>query len=95
MPEFWKDHVYLIYVFGLGTLGYIVWSFKQSVRRFEQWKDEVTKEIGLIKKNQTDLRAELPEKYVMVRNYEKDLLEIKDLLQRIFDKLDLKMDKGR
>lgn len=93
MPEFWKDHVYLLYLATIGALAYIIATFKYGVKKFEQWKEEITKEIGVIKKNQGDLRAELPQKYVMVRNYEKDILEIKGLLQRIFDKIDMKVDK--
>jgi hypothetical protein len=39
------------------------------------------------------LREDLPKTYVLKEDYRSDIYEIKDLLSRIFDKLDGKQDK--
>ena len=40
-----------------------------------------------------DLEKGLPHDYVLKRDYEKDIADIKIMLGKIFDKLDLKQDK--
>jgi hypothetical protein len=39
------------------------------------------------------LREELPREYVMKEDYRRDIYEIKDMLGKIFDRLDGKADK--
>lgn len=51
---------------------------------------------GAIRSLQDDMKEierELHTEYVSKNDYRQDMQEIKDLLQRIFDKLDLKVDK--
>ena len=51
---------------------------------------------GAIRSLQDDMKEierELHTEYVSKNDYRQDMQEIKDLLQRIFDKLDLKADK--
>jgi len=51
---------------------------------------------GAIRSLQDDMKEierELHTEYVNKNDYRQDMQEIKDLLQRIFDKLDLKADK--
>lgn len=40
------------------------------------------------------LREKLPETYVSKNDYKEDIREIKSLLERMYDKLDNKMDKN-
>ena len=39
------------------------------------------------------LREDLPQKYVLKDDYRRDIYEIKDMLGKIFDRLDAKADK--
>lgn len=85
-----------ILVFFLGALavpGFTWWLVKKTM-------NGVTKELRDIKDRQTELREKLPIDYVRVVSYEKDIQEIKelikekrDLIQKIFEKLDTKTDK--
>ena len=46
-----------------------------------------------LKKDVRDVTKEVHDKYVQKDNYVRDIDEIKDMLERIFDKLDKKADK--
>ena len=46
-----------------------------------------------LKKDVRDLNKEVHDKYVQKDSYIRDIDEIKDMLERIFDKLDQKEDK--
>ena len=46
-----------------------------------------------LKKDVRDLSKEVHDKYVQKDSYIRDIDEIKDMLERIFDKLDKKADK--
>ena len=46
-----------------------------------------------LKKDVRDLNKEVHDKYVQKDSYIRDIDEIKDMLERIFDKLDKKADK--
>jgi hypothetical protein len=49
-----------------------------------------------VKELKTDLgklREDLPQRYVLKEDYRRDIYEIKDLLGKIFDRLDSKADK--
>ena len=39
------------------------------------------------------LREDLPQRYVLKEDYRRDIYEIKDMLSKIFDRLDNKADK--
>lgn len=93
MNEFWIQNVYLLYVFAILAVGYFGFTFKRALKSFDEWKQLIIEEIKTIKKNQIELRLSLPEKYVLCKKYENDIKEIKELLQKIFDKLDTKADK--
>ena len=41
----------------------------------------------------SDLEKELPHNYVLKADYKEDLQEVKDMLQKIFDRLESKADK--
>ncbi|NDG04405.1 MAG: hypothetical protein EB121_03530 [Alphaproteobacteria bacterium] len=41
----------------------------------------------------SDLEKELPHSYVLKSDYKEDLQEVKEMLQKIFDKLESKADK--
>jgi antirestriction protein len=46
-----------------------------------------------LKADLAKLREELPREYVMKEDYRRDIYEIKDMLGKIFDRLDNKADK--
>ena len=49
-----------------------------------------------VKELKTDLgklREDLPKTYVLKEDYRRDIYEIKDMLSKIFDRLDAKADK--
>lgn len=46
-----------------------------------------------LKSDLAKLREELPREYVMKEDYRRDIYEIKDMLGKIFDRLDGKADK--
>ena len=46
-----------------------------------------------LKADLAKLREELPREYVMKEDYRRDIYEIKDMLSKIFDRLDNKADK--
>ena len=51
---------------------------------------------GAVKELKTDLgklREDLPRTYVLKEDYRRDIYEIKDMLGKIFDRLDSKADK--
>jgi cell fate (sporulation/competence/biofilm development) regulator YmcA (YheA/YmcA/DUF963 family) len=46
-----------------------------------------------LKSDLAKLREELPRSYVMKEDYRRDIYEIKEMLNKIFDRLDNKVDK--
>ena len=46
-----------------------------------------------LKADLAKLREELPHEYVVKDDYRADIRELKDMLQRLFDRLDTKADK--
>lgn len=51
---------------------------------------------GAVKELKNDvakLRGDLPREYVLKEDYRRDIYEMKDMLSKIFDKLDAKVDK--
>ena len=46
-----------------------------------------------LKADLSKLREELPRSYVMKEDYRRDIYEIKEMLNKIFDRLDGKVDK--
>jgi len=49
--------------------------------------------IRSLEKDLKDLEKDLHTKYVTKNEYRQDILEVKDILKQIFDKLDRKADK--
>lgn len=93
MDIFWNNHIYLLYIGCLTGFAYFIFSFKAGIKSLEKWKDEMSKEISLIKERQISLRETLPEKYVLNERYEIHIREIKKILDKIAEKLDCKIDK--
>lgn len=54
---------------------------------------EVWTAVKELKSDMSGLREDLPKTYVLKEDYRRDIYEIKDLLNRIVDKLDGKADK--
>jgi hypothetical protein len=46
-----------------------------------------------LKADLSKLREEMPRSYVMKEDYRRDIYEIKEMLNKIFDRLDGKVDK--
>jgi antirestriction protein len=46
-----------------------------------------------LKADLAKLREELPHEYVVKNDYRADVRELKDMLQKLFDRLDAKVDK--
>jgi len=46
-----------------------------------------------LKSDLAKLREEMPRSYVMKEDYRRDIYEIKEMLNKIFDRLDNKVDK--
>ena len=46
-----------------------------------------------LKTDLSKLREEMPRSYVMKEDYRRDIYEIKEMLNKIFDRLDNKVDK--
>jgi hypothetical protein len=55
---------------------------------------ELWTSVKLLQSDLTHLSVELPKTYVTRDDYRSDLKEIKDMLARIFDKLDGKVDRS-
>jgi len=70
--------------FGLGTACAVTGWFAR-----ELWTS-----VKLLQSDLTRLSVELPKTYVTRDDYRSDLKEIRDLLGRIFDKLDGKVDRS-
>jgi hypothetical protein len=70
--------------FGLGTACAVTGWFAR-----ELWTS-----VKLLQADLTRLSVELPKTYVTRDDYRSDLKEIKDMLARIFDKLDGKVDRS-
>lgn len=49
--------------------------------------------VSELKSDLSNLREELPKMYVTKDDFREDMREIKDMLSKIFDKLDNKVDK--
>lgn len=77
------EHLQTVFniVFGLlaGTLG---WFARELWSAVKELKSDLAK-----------LREELPKTYVLREDYRSDIREIKDMLGKIFDRLDTKADK--
>lgn len=54
---------------------------------------EVWSAVKELKSDMSGLREDLPKVYVMKEDYRRDIYEIKEMLTRIFDKLDGKADR--
>jgi len=54
---------------------------------------ELYSAVKELKQDLAKLREDLPKTYVLKEDYRRDLYEIKDLLSKIWDKLDGKADK--
>lgn len=54
---------------------------------------EVWSAVQELKRDLSVLREELPRTYVTRHDYKEDIRELKDMLTRIFDRLDEKVDK--
>lgn len=54
---------------------------------------ELWSAVKELKSDLAKLREELPKEYVTKDDYKDDLREVKDLLNKIFDRLDSKVDK--
>ena len=54
---------------------------------------EMWNAVKELKADLTKLREELPREYVMKEDYRRDIYEIKNMLGKIFDRLDNKADK--
>ena len=54
---------------------------------------ELYSAVKELKQDLAKLREDLPKTYVLKEDYRRDLYEIKDLLAKIWDKLDGKADK--
>ena len=54
---------------------------------------EMWSAVKELKSDLAKLREEMPREFVMKEDYRRDIYEIKDLLGKIFDRLDGKADK--
>ena len=68
-------------IFGAGFAG-LGWFAREMWSAVKELKSDLAK-----------LREELPKTYVVKDDYREDMRDIKDMLNKIFDKLDGKQDK--
>jgi len=54
---------------------------------------EMWSAVKELKSDLSKLREEMPRSYVMKEDYRRDIYEIKEMLNKIFDRLDGKVDK--
>lgn len=54
---------------------------------------EMWSAVKELKSDLGKLREDLPRTYVLKEDYRRDIYEIKDMLSKIFDRLDAKVDK--
>jgi hypothetical protein len=95
MNVFWEEHAYILYVLVIAGFGYFIFTLKLALKNLEKWKDIRGIDMAQIKDKQGVLRESLPEKYVSFVTYKSDITEIKDILLRVAEKLDCKVDKSR
>lgn len=74
-----QDLLNLVFGAASGVLG---WFARELWAAVKELKSDLAK-----------LREELPREYVMKEDYRRDIYEIKDMLGKIFDRLDGKADK--
>lgn len=70
------------FVLTIVLVGPIAWILKGAVA-----------DLKALEKDHEKLKTELPKDYVMKADHNRDMAEIKDLLRRIFEKLDGKADR--
>ena len=93
MNDFWQSHMYLLYLTTTCAVVYIVWTLKL-------WKAIIETGLKELRDNHHNLEIKLPIEYMRIEACEKenikrerDIREIKEMLNKIFDKLDGKADK--
>jgi cell division protein FtsB len=64
-----------------------------TLAAFGWFARELWSAVQEMKKDLATLREELPKTYVTRNDYKDDIRELKDMLTRIFDRLDEKVDK--
>ncbi len=57
------------------------------------WASEMWAAVKELKADLAKLREALPREYVVKDDYRADVKELKDMLQKLFDRLDSKADK--
>ena len=45
MNEFWKDNVYLLYIFVVGSFVYVKWSFGEIVKGYQKFQEKTLEEF--------------------------------------------------
>ena len=67
--------------------------FGSAFAAFGWFAREMWSAVKELKSDLSKLREELPKTYVVKDDYREDMRDIKDMLNKIFDKLDGKQDK--
>ena len=74
------DHI--LELLATGALAVMGWFVRELWAADKELKESIEK-----------TREDLPYKYVLREDYRRDIYEIKDMLTRLFDRLDAKADK--
>ena len=82
-----------LFLFNLIITGPIGWILRQHIADHKKLKDDVQEKLEEVEKEHSILLAQLPDKYVSLGRYLDEMKVIRDMLQRILDKLDTKADK--
>lgn len=74
----------------LGPVGYIL---RQHIADYQKHKELMFRKLDEMDDDHQQLLRELPDKYVPIKRYLEEMDQIRQMLQRILDKLDDKADK--
>lgn len=67
---------------GLGLLGVLLWVARSAIA-----------DLRSVERGLNQVRQDLPREYIRKEDYGRDIREIKDMLTRLFERLDTKADK--
>lgn len=74
----------------LGIIGYFLKDIRSSIREQQKSNQE---EIKVLRADLEELRAELPEKFVLRDDYIRTLSNLENKIERNFDAVNKKLDK--
>ncbi|WP_448215295.1 hypothetical protein [Endozoicomonas sp. 2B-B] len=83
----------IVLLINLVVIGPVGWILRQHILDHRELKKTIYVKLDELEEKHNNLRQELPDKYVSIKRYLKEMDEFRQLLHRILEKLDNKADK--